>query len=146
MLTKLSTNINKMFVFYSFTENAANQKWSPVCTKATRKIHCDHCGHNRGIFCMPRLSIIISHLWFVSLHQTVTKNKKKNKFLCFDFCCCCNSKRVNATPLFLFQLQQQQKSKQRTHCYFTRSNLKKMGPLQFFLLALLGIHRHHRQK
>ena len=30
---------------------------------------------------MPRLSIIISHLWFVSLHQTVTKNQKTNSFV-----------------------------------------------------------------
>ena len=29
-----------------------------------------------------------------------------------------------------------------SHCYFTRSNLKKMGPLKFCSLALLGIHRH----
>ena len=34
----------------------------------------------------------------------------------------------------------------RSHCYSIRSNLKKMGPLQFCLLALLGIHRHPMQK
>ena len=28
---------------------------------------------------MPRLQIIISHLWFVSLHQPVTKNQKTKK-------------------------------------------------------------------
>ena len=33
-----------------------------------------------------------------------------------------------------------------SHCYFTRSYLKKMGPLQFCLLALLGIHQHPIQK
>ena len=32
------------------------------------------------------------------------------------------------------------------HCYSTRSNLKKMGRLQFCLPALLGIHRNPRQK
>ena len=30
--------------------------------------------------------------------------------------------------------------------FFTRSNLKKMGPLLFCLLPLLGIHRHPMQK
>ena len=34
----------------------------------------------------------------------------------------------------------------RTHCYFTKLNLKKMGPLQFCLPALLEIHRSHKQK
>jgi hypothetical protein len=33
-----------------------------------------------------------------------------------------------------------------THCYFTRLNLKKMGPLQCCHLALLGTHRHTIQK
>ena len=34
----------------------------------------------------------------------------------------------------------------KPHCYFTRLNLKKMGPLQFCLPALLEIHRNHKQK
>ena len=29
-----------------------------------------------------------------------------------------------------------------SHCYFTRLNLKKMGPLQFCLPVFLGIHRN----
>ena len=33
-----------------------------------------------------------------------------------------------------------------SHCYFTRLNLKKIGPLQFCLLALLGTHRNPKQK
>ena len=33
-----------------------------------------------------------------------------------------------------------------SHCYFTRLNLKKMGPLQFCLPVFLGIHRNHTQK
>ena len=35
-----------------------------------------------------------------------------------------------------------------SHCYFTRSNLKKIGPLQFCLLALLRIHQHpiHKER
>ena len=33
-----------------------------------------------------------------------------------------------------------------SHCYFTRLNLKKMGPLWFCLLALLGNYRHLMQK
>ena len=32
------------------------------------------------------------------------------------------------------------------HCYFTRLNLKKMGPLQFCLPVFLGIHRNPKQK
>ena len=32
------------------------------------------------------------------------------------------------------------------HCYFTRLNVKKMGPLQFCPPALLRIHRHPMQK
>ena len=32
------------------------------------------------------------------------------------------------------------------HYYFTRLNFKKMGSLQFCLLALLGIYRHPMQK
>ena len=37
-------------------------------------------------------------------------------------------------------------TKDVTHCYSIRSNLKKMGPLQFCLPALLKIHRNHKQK
>ena len=32
------------------------------------------------------------------------------------------------------------------HCYFTRLNLNKMGPLQFCLPVFLGIHRNPIQK
>ena len=32
------------------------------------------------------------------------------------------------------------------HCYFTRLNLKKMGPIQFCLSIFLGIHRNPKQK
>ena len=35
---------------------------------------------------------------------------------------------------------------QYSHCYFTRLNLKKMGPLQFCLPVFLGIHRNPKQK
>ena len=34
----------------------------------------------------------------------------------------------------------------RSHCYSIRSNLKKMGPLQFCLPVFLGIHRNPKQK
>ena len=35
------------------------------------------------------------HIFFLSLHQSVTKHQVwKGKFLCFDFCYCCNSKRL----------------------------------------------------
>ena len=34
------------------------------------------------------------------------------------------------------------KSTSNSHCYFTRLSLKKTGPLQFCLPALLGIHWH----
>ena len=33
-----------------------------------------------------------------------------------------------------------------SHCYFTRLNLLKMGPLQFCLSIFLGIHRNPKQK
>ena len=33
-----------------------------------------------------------------------------------------------------------------SHCYFTRLNLKKMGPLQFCPSIFLGIHRNPKQK
>ena len=33
-----------------------------------------------------------------------------------------------------------------THCYSVRSNLQKMGPLQFCLPVFLGIHRNPKQK
>ena len=32
------------------------------------------------------------------------------------------------------------------HCYFTRLNLEKRGPLQFCILVFLGIHRKPKQK
>ena len=32
-----------------------------------------------------------------------------------------------------------------SHCYFTRLNLRKMGPLQFCLPVFLGIHRNPKQ-
>ena len=35
---------------------------------------------------------------------------------------------------------------QYTLLFYIRSNLKKMGPLQFCLPALLNIHRNHKQK
>ena len=37
-------------------------------------------------------------------------------------------------------------SLEQSHCYFTRLNLKKTGPLQFCLPALLKIHKNHTQK
>jgi hypothetical protein len=33
-----------------------------------------------------------------------------------------------------------------SHCYFAKLNLKKMGPLQFFLPVFLEIHRNPKQK
>ena len=36
--------------------------------------------------------------------------------------------------------------KYNPHCYSIRSNLKKMGPLQFCLPVFLGIHRNPIQK
>ena len=42
---------------------------------------------------------------------------------------------VSITGVFLF-----------SHCYSIRSNLKKMGPLQFCLPVFLGIHRNPKQK
>ena len=40
------------------------------------------------------------------------------------------------------RILKQSNKKYILHCYFTRSNLKKMGPLQFCLPALLEIHRN----
>ena len=47
-----------------------------------------------------------------------------------------------ATPAFTWNYFMLRSGMQCTHCYFSRSNLRKMGPLQFCLLALLRIHRH----
>ena len=33
-----------------------------------------------------------------------------------------------------------------SHCYFTRLNLRKMGPFQFYFPVFLGINRHPKQK
>ena len=37
-------------------------------------------------------------------------------------------------------------SKKKSHCYFTRLNLRKMGPQQFCLQVFLGKYRHPKQK
>ena len=57
---------------------------------------------------------------------------------------------INIHPQWNFQTKKRAFKERKiyciSHCYFTRLNLKKMGPLQFCLPALLEIHRNHKQK
>ena len=53
----------------------------------------------------------------------------------------CESVRSNTTVY-----SSQTKTPKVPHCYLTRLNLRKMGPLQFCLRVFLGVHRNPKQK